>query len=209
MNASHCGVSLSKQYAKGYTCACAVHIHTCLFVRLAEVSKSLIRGFLNRSSLCSAVSESWHALSLFRLRWSLLSLSHWPLVRRLAKRRHVLFHKIHTVNYKSKTNTETVWQYFQTFQAVHWLPVDFLCDIGSPTYFVWPSAVCGSFSCSYKSHVHECDIGSPTYFVWPSVAHRWGSHNNQIDIWNLPLVCLCGARSGSPQIYNTVYWKVS
>ena len=46
MNAGHCGASLSKQYAKGYNCARAVRIHTYPFALLAEVSKSLIRHFL-------------------------------------------------------------------------------------------------------------------------------------------------------------------
>ena len=45
------------------------------FALLAKVSKSLIRRFLNRSSLCPTASESHRALFLSHLRWSLLSLS--------------------------------------------------------------------------------------------------------------------------------------
>ena len=86
---------------------------------------SLIRCFFNRSSLCSAVSESRRALSLSRLRWGLFSLSHPLLIWRLAERRHVAlsqnsYCELH--DYKSKTNTETVWQY-KTFRAVYRLPL--------------------------------------------------------------------------------------
>ena len=65
------------------------HDSLCWVVWAAHLALSLIRRFLNRSSLCSAVSESWRAFSLSHLRWSLLSLSHPPLIRKLAERRHV------------------------------------------------------------------------------------------------------------------------
>ena len=62
--------------------------------------------------LCSAVSESWHALSLSHLCWS--PLSHPEGTDTL------IFCKIHTVNYKSKTNTKTctVWQYKTFWEAL-------------------------------------------------------------------------------------------
>ena len=54
-----------------------------------------------------------------------LSLSHPPLIRRLAERRHVAlsqnsYCELH--DYKSKTNTETVWHY-KTFRAVYRPPL--------------------------------------------------------------------------------------
>ena len=95
----------------------------------------------------------------------------------------LIFRKIHTVNYKSKTNTKTVWQY-KSFRAVYQLPVGghgnhvCLCDLGTPTYLVRPSVVRRWFSCGHGSHVRKCDIGSPTYLVQPSAAHRWQSYHN-------------------------------
>ena len=53
------------------------------------------------------------------------SLSHPPLIRRLAERRHVTLSQnsyCEQHDYKSKTNTETVWQY-KTFRAVYRLPL--------------------------------------------------------------------------------------
>ena len=107
------------------------------------------------------------------------SLSHPPLIQRLVERRH--FHKIHTVNidntvrtyciiyavnYKSKTNTKTVWQY-KTFRAVYRLSVDFSCDIGNPTanFAYWLILVCcnlqslSEFSCSCQSLI-RCNFVS-------------------------------------------------
>ena len=64
--------------------------------------------FLNRSSLCSAVSKSRRALSLSHLRWSLLSLSSTANSEVSGEETRCSFEfcTIHTVNYKSKTNTE-------------------------------------------------------------------------------------------------------
>ena len=85
------------------------------FTLLAKVSKSLIRRFLNRSSLCPTASESHCALFLSHLCWSLLSLSSTANSKISGEETRWSFVKFILWTTKAR---QTVWQY-KIFWAVY------------------------------------------------------------------------------------------